>query len=116
MATFDQRGQHVTYRSTPTGDINIGAVQSKAELAAELQKLGSEVDKAAASGALDESVSIDTKYQIEKAAQQAKKAAPDKGALVGHLESAKDLIQEVGAAAGLLGGLVQAIEKVRVLF
>jgi hypothetical protein len=116
MATFDQRGQHVTYQYNAAGDINIGAVQSRPDLVGELEKLRGEVDRAASAGAIDKEIATDAKYQIDKATQQAEKPAPDKDAVVDHLTAAKDLVTQVGAAAGLVTGLVQAIEKVRVLF
>ena len=115
MATFDQRGQHVTYQYNAAGNITIGAAQSVAEFATELGKLRDEVDKASTAGALDKGVALDAKYQLDKAAQQTEKSAPDKNALVGHLTAAKDLVAQVGSAAGLVTGLVQAIEKVQTL-
>jgi hypothetical protein len=116
MATFDQRGQQVTYQYNAAGSINIGAVQSVADFAGELGKLRDEVDKASTSGVLEKDVALDAKYQLDKAAQQTEKPSPDKDALVGYLTTAKDLVAQVGSAAGLVAGLVQAIEKVRVLF
>ena len=116
MANFDQRGQHVTYQYNAAGNISIGAVQSVADFADELGKLRDEIDKASSSGALEKDVALDAKYQLDKAAQQTEKPAPDKDALVGYLTTAKDLVAQVGGAAGLVTGLVQAIEKVRVLF
>ena len=115
-AIFDQRGQQVTYQYNAAGDINIGAVQDRADLARELSKLGGEVEKAAAAGSIDKEVATDAKYQVDKAAQQAEKPAPDKDVIVKHLTTASDLVKEVGAAAGLATGLLQAIDKVRVLF
>jgi hypothetical protein len=116
MAIFDQRGQQVTYQYNAAGNINIGAIQSAADLGPELTKLRDEVDSAASQGALDKDVALDAKYQLDKAAQQVEKPAPNKDAIVGHLNSAKDLVAQVGTAAGLVTGLVQAIEKVRILF
>ena len=116
MTVFDQRGQQVTYQYNAAGDINIGAVEDRADLARQLAKLGGEVDKAAAAGSIDKEVATDAKYQVDKAAQQAEKPAPDKDVIVKHLTTASDLVKEVGAAAGLATGLLQAIDKVRVLF
>jgi hypothetical protein len=81
VATFDQRGQHVSYQYNAAGNINIGAADRQADLAGELRNLAGEVDKAAAAGAVDREVATDAKYQVEKAAQQAEKPAPDKDAL-----------------------------------
>jgi len=116
MATFDQRGQHVTYQYNAAGNINIGAVENGTDLGGELGKLRDEVDKASESGALEKDVALDAKYQLDKAVQQTDKPSPDKDALVGYLTTAKDLVAQVGSAAGLVAGLVQAIEKARVLF
>ena len=77
MATFDQRGQQVTYQYNAAGNINIGAVESAAEFERELGKLRDEVDKAGASGALKKDVALDAKYQLDKAAQQTVKPSPD---------------------------------------
>lgn len=115
MATFDQRGQHVTYQYNAAGNVNIGAARNVEEFVTELGKLRDEIDRAGASGVLETEVALDTKYQLDKAAQQARKAVPDKETLVDHLATAKELIAQVGDAAGLVTGLVQAIDKVRVL-
>jgi len=77
VATFDQRGQQVTYQYNAAGNINIGAVESAAEFERELGKLRDEVDKAGASGALKKDVALDAKYQLDKAAQQTVKPSPD---------------------------------------
>jgi hypothetical protein len=116
VATFDQRNQQVTYQYNAAGNINFGAVQNGQDLARELGKLGEEVDKAATNGVLKKGVATDVKYQIDKATQQAEEPEPDKDALLGHLESAKELVGQVTAAAGMVTGLVQVIDKVRVLF
>ena len=116
MAIFDQRGQSVTYQYNAARNINLGVVQSREDLISELGKLRGEVDRAAAAGAIDKETATDAKSQLEKAVQQAEQSAPDKGALLDHLTAVKDLVTQVGATAGLVTGLVQAIEKVQALF
>ena len=74
------------------------------------------MDRAAAAGAIDKKKALDAKYQLDKAAQEAEEPAPDKGSILNALTAAKDLVTQVGTAAGLVTGLVQAIEKVQTLF
>jgi hypothetical protein len=116
MPIFDQRGQQVTYQYNAAGDINIGAVQDRAELVGEFHKLKGELDKAAGGGALEPTVAMDAKDQLDKAAQQADRPMPNKNVLVGYLTTAQELLTETTAVAGLVAGLAQVIEKVRVLF
>ena len=115
MATFNQQGQHVGTQYN-ADVMNFGAVHNRAEFVGELSKLRGEVDKAASAGAIDKEVATDARYQLDKAAQQADKPAPDKDAIVGHLTAARDLMKEVGSVAGLATGLAQAIEKVGLIF
>ncbi|MGE0127251.1 MAG: hypothetical protein AB7U82_04010 [Blastocatellales bacterium] len=118
MAIFDQRGQQVIYQYiyNAAGDINFGSVQSNADAVAELQKLQSEVRKARDAGAIDEDTATDVAYDIEKAANQAKKEGADKNSAIGYLEKAKTLLEGFSTAAGLVKGLSGAIEMIGRLF
>jgi hypothetical protein len=116
MPIFDQRGQQVTYQYNAAGDINFGAVRDRAAFAGELRKLGGELDKAAGNGALAPDVAADARDQLDKAARQAEQPSPNKNVLVGYLTTAQELVKQAMAATGLVAGLVQAIEKVGILF
>ena len=116
MATFDQRGQQVTYQYNAAGDINFGAVQNRLDLVGELGKLQGEMTKARQAGVFDEGVATDAEYQLTKAVQEAKKPAPDKGTLLGHLGNAKTLVEGVAAAGGLVTALTKAAELVQQFF
>lgn len=114
---FDQRGQHVTYQYNAAGDINFGAVQNRMDIVAELEKLKAEFDRAREAGVFsDEDTVIDAKYQLDKAASQAKKLEPDKKSVLEHLEAAKALIAGLTGAAGLVTALVEAAGKVQQFF
>jgi hypothetical protein len=116
MAIFDQRGQRVTYQYNAAGDINFGAVQNRLDLVGELGKLQGEMTKARQAGVFDEEVATDAEYQLTKAVQEAKKPAPDKQTLLGHLGSAKTLVEGVAAAGGLVTVLTKAVEVVQRFF
>jgi len=116
MATFDQRGQKVTYQYNAGGNINFGAVQSKDHVVAELQKLQAEVRKAAQAGALDDEIAIDVETEIKKAALQTQKPEPDKGQTISFLDRATALLRGITSAAGLVTGLTQAVEMIRRLY
>jgi len=116
MATFDQRGQQVTYQYNAAGDINFGVVQNRMDLVSELGKLQQEMTKAKQAGLFDEGVATDAEYQLTKAVQEAKKPAPDKQTLLGHLGGAKTLVEGVAAAGGLVTALTKAAELVQRFF
>jgi hypothetical protein len=116
MAIFDQRGQQVTYQYNAAGDINFGAVQNRMALVEELGKLQREITQAAQAGVVDEGVATDAEYQLTKAVQEAKKPAPDKQTLLGHLSNAKTLVEGVAAAGGLVTALTKAVELVQRFF
>jgi len=61
-------------------------------------------------------VARDAGNQLEKAARQAERPAPNKNVLVGYLTTAQELVKETSAAAGLVVRLAQAIEEARALF
>jgi hypothetical protein len=116
MAVFDQRGQQVTYQYNAAGDINFGAVQNRLDLVGELGKLQRELTQARQAGVFDEGVGTDAEYQLTKAVQEAKKPAPDKQMLLGHLGGAKTLVEDVAAAGGLVTALTRAMELVQQFF
>ncbi|MFN8466302.1 MAG: hypothetical protein U0X20_12165 [Caldilineaceae bacterium] len=113
---FDQRGQTVNYQYNAAGNINFGAVQNQMNVVGELEKLHTEVRKAAEANVLDGEIATDVKYYIEKAEGEAKKTEPNKRTIIDHLNQAKLLIAGVTAAAGLVTGLSQAIEAINKLF
>ncbi|HSH82145.1 MAG TPA: hypothetical protein VLA19_26765 [Herpetosiphonaceae bacterium] len=113
VSVFDQRGQNVNYQYNAAGNINFGAVQNSNDLVAELEKLRDEVRKAAMANIIKGEVVEDTEYQLTKAITQAKKPELDKKALVDHLNTAKTLMESAKTAAGLVGGIVTAIEAVQ---
>jgi hypothetical protein len=116
MAIFDQRGQQVTYQYNAAGDINLVAVQNRMDLVGELRKLQRGLTQARQVGVFDEGVATDAEYQLTKAVQDAKKPAPDKGTLLGHLGGAKTLVEGVAAAGGLVTALTKAAELVQQFF
>ena len=116
MAIFDQRGQRVTYQYNAAGDINLGAVQNRLDLVSELGKLQAEMTKATQAGVFGEGMATDAEYQLTKAVQEAKKPAPDKGTVLGHLTSAKTLVEGVAAAGGLVTALTRSAELVQRFF
>ena len=116
MAIFDQRGQKVTYQYNTAGDINLGAVQNRMDLVGELGKLQREMTQAKEAGVFDESVATDAEYQVTKAVQEAKKPAPDKQTILGHLGGSKTLVEGVAAAGGLVTALTKAAELVQQFF
>lgn len=111
MAVFDQRGQKVTYQYNSAGDINFGAVRNRAEIVGQLEKLQTEVAKAAAANAIDEDAFTDVEYKLKKAVQQAKKLEPDKKSIIGYLTAAKELVAGVTTGAAAVGGLVTALTQ-----
>ena len=55
-------------------------------------------------------------YQLKKAVQQAEKPEADKKSVLQHLQEARALIAGVAEAAGLVGALVEAADKVKDFF
>jgi len=116
MSTFDQRGQRANYQYNAAGDINIGSVQNQIQLTEQLEKLKSELSKAAEAQVIDAEVYTDADYQMTKAIQQAKKPEPDKKSIVEYLNSAKSLLEGVSALGGLVEGISQVIQLIMSIF
>jgi hypothetical protein len=110
MAKFDQRGQHVTNQvnADSIGTVNLGSVQNKADLAGELRKLLAEVDKATLAGIIKEKISIDVEAHIKQAVLEIDEPKPKKEIILEHIASAKQLLEGITSAAGLVTALVQA--------
>lgn len=116
MSVFDQRGQNVTYQYNAAGNINFGAVQNRADLVSELEKLKAEILKARDAQIIDAEIVTDVQYQIQKAVDQAQKPEPNKNAILEHLSKAKDFIKGVVEAGGIVTGIMKATELVQHLF
>jgi hypothetical protein len=110
------RGQWVTNQYNAGRDINFGAVQTPADLIDVLEELCGQVAQAEDAGILNDERATDTRYQVTKAIQQAKKPDPDKKTVVDHLTAAKALLDDITAASGLVTTLVGAIQVVQKLF
>lgn len=116
MASFDQRGQNVTYQFNAKGNINFGNIQNKPEFVAELRKLISEVHLASKSGDMQEETAVDVQAHLQKAIIQAEKEKPDQKTLIDHINGAKTIIESLSSASGLVSALIQAASLARSLF
>ena len=110
MAKFDQRGQQVVNQvnAESIGVVNFGAVQNKAELAAELRKLLSKITKSTQAGIIKEDVAVDVESHIKKAVIEIEKPEPKKKSVLDHIEGAKSLLDGIASATGLVTALIQA--------
>ena len=116
MATFDQRGQNVSYQYNAAGNINFGAVQNRQDFITELEKLKTELHKATDASVIDADVATDAEYQLSKAINQAKKPDANQKTILEHINGAKTLIEGVAAASGLVTGLLTAAEQAHKFF
>src|SRR5512142_1468430 len=112
MAQFDMRDQRVNSQYIAGRDMHFGAVQTPADLIAELEQPKAQFAQAKDTGVISEETAIEAEYQVTKAIQQTKKPQPDKKTILDHLNAAKALIEDVTAASGLVTALVGAIEVV----
>jgi hypothetical protein len=114
MAKFDQRGQKVVNQvnAESIDTINFGAVQSKAELIAELRKILSELNKATKAGFIKNDIAVHVKSHIKKAISEAEKPEPKKKSILDQIEGAKKLLDGITSATGLVTALMQAIKIV----
>jgi hypothetical protein len=117
VATFDQRGQHVTYQYNAAGDINFAAVSNHEELTQQLKKLNDELRAAREAGALNDDGAADAGYNLERAIDVGKEPGADKSRIARYLEAAKTAISEgtvvVNATAGLIGAFNAAIQVIQ---
>ncbi|MBV9230424.1 MAG: hypothetical protein JOZ18_14030 [Chloroflexi bacterium] len=98
-------------------DINIGAGQHTGDdPIATLKHLQSLLAQAQERGLLDEETSTEAVYHVSKAFQQAKKPNPDKNSILDNLNTAKEFVEGVAAAGGLVTAIANAIELVRRMF
>ena len=104
---FDQRGQHVNYQYNSAGNISIGALQSKDDLAPQLEFLKQELVKAREGNEISELIESKAKTPLLEAIDEVKKPKPDKSSLLSHLGTTKDCLKGVAA----LGGIVEAVTK-----
>ena len=110
MSIFDQRGQQVNYQYNAAGNINLGSVQNQAQFVEELGKLKDELSKASEAQVIDAEIFTDADYQMTKAIQKAEKPEPNKKGIMGHLNSAKSILEGVTAASGIVTALNKVIQ------
>ncbi len=116
VSIFDQRNQSVGYQFNAAGNINFESVKTRKALVAELQKLKTELSRAAGAKVIKQETATSARDQITKAIQQSRKTNPDKKRILQHINEAKALVSTVSSAAGLVTALAQAIEQVQKLF
>jgi len=116
MTVFDQRGQRVQYQFNAAGDINISAVQSKDELTRELEKLKVEVERAKDSNAIDADLAVEAEYHLLQATKEARKEKPQTSFFLEHINSAKGLLDNVAAVAGIATSLAKVAEIASAIF
>jgi hypothetical protein len=113
---FDQRNQQVRYQWNAAGDINVGAAKSQEEVAAEIEKLSTEVRKAAEAGILDEEQATEAEYSLKRAHLAARKPEGNKGEITKYLSSAKEVVKDISALSGLFAAIGDTVQKVSDLF
>jgi hypothetical protein len=116
MATFNQQAQNVTHQNNAGRDINITQPRREGDAVVILENLQQLVAQAKKQGILDEETSTDAEYQITKALQQTKKSNPEKNSILTYLDTAKQLLEGVTAAGGLVTALIDAAEVIRRIF
>lgn len=116
MSVFNQQGQKVKYQYNAGRDINLGDVQNKTDLVAELKKLEEEIKKAVQSNVLNEEVAIDVESNLKKATIQAQKVNPDKKVLLDYVEQAKKLIENISSMGSVLTALNEVAKVIGGLF
>ncbi|MBD2126224.1 hypothetical protein NDI39_26180 [Microcoleus sp. ZQ-A2] len=116
MSAFDQREQKVKTQYNSNRDINFGAVENRADLVSELEKIKTDIAKAQEAQVIDVEVATDVDYQITKAVQQASKPEPNKNTILQHINTAKDLITGVAEAGGIVTALMKLAELVQTFF
>jgi len=116
MATFDQRGQTVSYQYNAAGDINFGQVQNQAQLVAQLAALKAELTRAKEAGVVNAEQVMEAQQQIDGAAAEAKKPQPDKRTIAGFLDGAAKVLGGIAALGSLVAAIRKAIEVAGVLF
>jgi predicted lipase len=116
VTTFNQQHQTVNNQYNAGRDINTGSVQSELDVVSNLHNLIGKLQSAARDGAIDQELAVDAEGAIQKAALQAEKADGQKTTILGHLNTAKTLLQAVPAVSGIVTGLVQVAEMVGRLF
>jgi hypothetical protein len=118
MAKFIQTGQQVNNQvnAESIGVVNFGAVQSKMELASELRKLLSALQKETKAGKIDKKISSKAETHINKAVSEAEKPEPKKQTMLDHIEGAKGLLDGISSATGLVTALIQAAKIAGSLF
>lgn len=116
MSVFNQQGQNVEKQYFAERDIIFGAVQNRTDFVSELEKLKAEVTKARDAQVIDAEVATDVDYQITKAVQQASKPEPNKSNILEHISKAKELIQGVAEAGGIVTALIKVAELAQNFF
>lgn len=116
MATFDQRGQKVNTQYNASGNINFSAATTSTDVVIELRKLLDEINQAVQAGNINSEGGIDVEAKVKKAIVQMEKPKPDKQAILENINGAKEIIESMASAVGLVSGFAQAVEVIRRIF
>src|ERR1700753_600291 len=96
MASFDQRGQTVTYQYNGE-NINFNGVANTAEFAQQIDNISAELARAQSLNAIDPASAKAAMDAVGTASVSAKSKSPEKGKIISYLEKAGEMLK--GAAA-----------------
>jgi internalin A len=110
---FDQRGQRVGRQVNVDGgmygDINFTEAEQSGDLGMMLERIVEALNLAAKQGDVDKKTAVQARQSAERAALEIEEAKPDKGKVLGSLETAKKVLENVkggGEAAIKIAGWV----------
>lgn len=115
-STFDQRGQNVNYQYNAAGNINIGSISDTNGLVREIGNIREEIERAKDSSAISQDTAVESSYHLLQAEKEAQKEKPDKKSFLEHIGKAKALLEDVTAAAGLVGALLKVSQIASTIF
>ena len=111
-SVFDQRGQNVNYQYNAAGNINVGTMQSEADLISQLDLLKQELAKARERSVITELTESKAKTPLLEAIQEAERPKPDKKSLLTHFDDIKDCLKGITAVEGIVEAVTKAYEWV----
>lgn len=112
---FDQRNQTVTIQYNIINN-DLDSAQSKDDVLRQLSQLPTLVTQAAENGEIDKLKALDVKNSVEKAVVTAEMPEAAKTGIIEYINSAKELLEGVASAGGLVTAFTKAVEAVRKFF
>lgn len=119
MSTFNQNNQNIHGNQVNIGGdliVSFNKIMEKSEIPTELIKIITALNEAQQKGIINAEIVSESKKQVEESINEIQKPNPNVKSVIENLNGAKNLIEGIASAGGLVKIFIEAAEMIRKFF